>query len=65
MIPLDLLVALAPTVLLACLWLADALLHRSDRRRRLARRQLIKLLSDADRRKAGSVIRSGRAPLPG
>jgi hypothetical protein len=44
MIPLDLLFALSPSIVLACLWLAER-----RPRRRLDRHELLKLVADADR----------------
>jgi hypothetical protein len=65
MIPLDLLVALAPSILLAGLWLADRipprLASRTVRQRRAKRLRLIELISQADRRPA---CRRHRAYLP-
>jgi len=47
MIPLDLLFALSPSILLAGLWLAD---WRRARPGRLNRQELLKLVADASRR---------------
>jgi hypothetical protein len=58
MIPLDLLIALSPAVLLACIWTLDRLRHA----RRLTRKQLVRLIVEADRH---SVYPRRRLRLPG
>jgi hypothetical protein len=71
MIPLDLLFALSPSILLAGLWVADWMiasslrplmtaLRRRVRRGRLNRQELLKLVVDASRRQ--DLRRKARLP---